>query len=75
MLWGGGFAHKQTAVEKRQKGKYAETGVHMDAQANAHAGGHVYTDAQAYDAHARTTLRLYQVSLCLAGMRVRLSEL
>lgn len=70
---GGAVAHKQTAVEKKQKGKYAETGVHMDAQANAHAGGHVYTNTQAYDAH--TTLRLYQVSLCLAGTRVRLSEL
>lgn len=47
----------------------------MDAQANAHAAGHVYANAQAYDAHTHTTLRLYQVSLCLAGMPVRLSEL
>lgn len=44
------LAHEQKAVGTRaegktqEKGKYAETGtVHMDAQANAHAGRHVYT--------------------------------
>lgn len=55
------FAHKQAAVEKKtkkQKGKYAETGVHMDAQANTHAVGHVYTNTQAYDGrtHMHTPL-------------------
>lgn len=74
-LGGEGVAHKQTAVEKKTKKENMQRQAYTRMHRLTLTQAGVYTQTRKRTTHAHTTVRFYQVSLCLAGMRVRLSEL